>query len=391
MILKGHLVVELASVLAGPAVGMWLAELGARVIKVEFHLKGGDITRAWKLPSEDLSEDRSAYFSAVNWGKESIGLDLRSQEGKEVVYRLVEKADIVLASYKPGDGKKLGMDAETLMMLNPKLIYASLTAYGPHDPRAGFDAVIQAETGFTFMNGSSESGPVKMPVALMDVLAAHHLKEGVLLALLERVHTGKGRHVSTSLYQAGIASLANQATNWLVAGHIPKPTGSDHPNIVPYGTIFYCLENEGIVLAVGNDWQFKRLCEVLGHSEWVSDDRFQKAASRVRFRDEIKLLLQGVIGKWNRDKLLTELNLQKVPAGAVKNMKEVFGEDGARKMLFEKVGWKGVRSLALQGIGEPLPLSKPPHLGNAGKSILKEVIGYDEVQIMQLKKDGILC
>ncbi len=390
MILEGHLVVELASVLAGPAVGMWLAELGARVIKVEYHLKGGDVTRSWKLPTEDPSEDRSAYFSSVNWGKESIGLDLRSQEGKEIVYRLVEKADIVLASYKPGDAEKLGMDAETLMALNPRLIYADLTAYGADDPRVGFDAIIQAETGFTYMNGSAESGPVKMPVALMDLLAAHQLKEGVLLGLLARGRTGKGRHVSTSLQQAGIASLANQATNWLVAGHIPEPMGSDHPNIVPYGTIFYCLEGQGLVLAVGDDRQFARLCDVLGVPEWGGDPRFQKAVSRVRHREELKLLLQEVIEKWERDELLKELNLQHVPAGAVRNMEEVFVEKGAGKMLMEQNGWKGVRSMALQGVGDNIALSEPPHLGHASELILKEMIGYSEDQIRQWREKDII-
>lgn len=391
MILEGHLVVELASVLAGPAVGMWLAELGARVIKVEYHHKGGDVTRSWKLGYETPSEDRSAYFSSVNWGKESIGLDLRSEAGKEIVYGLIAQADIVLASYKPGDAEKLGMDAATLLKKNPRLIYADLSAYGGDDPRVGFDAIIQAESGFTYMNGSPESGPTKMPVALMDLLAAHQLKEGVLLALLERGRTGKGRHVSTSLYEAGLASLANQATNWLVAGHIPQPMGSDHPNIVPYGTIFYCLGQQGLVLAVGDDRQFARLCEVLGLGDWGKDSRFQKAFDRVRNREAVKEGLQAAIGEWDRSALLAELALHKVPAGAVWNMEEVLSQPQAERMLLKAPGWTGLRTMALHGIGEKAELSEPPHLGDCGTKLLKEFMHYSDEIIEELKQSKTLA
>ena len=282
--LKDLLVVELASVLAGPSVGMFLAELGADVIKVEHFAAGGDVTRTWKLASEAADDDRPAYFCAVNWGKRSVGVDLRHAEGRAIVHDLARKADIVVASYKPGDAAKWEVDAATLMALNPKLIYADLTAYGDDDPRVGFDAIIQAEAGFTYMNGQPESGPTKMPVALMDLLAAHQLKEGILLALLTRARTGTGTHVSTNLLAAGLASLANQAANWLVAGHVPQRMGSEHPNIVPYGTIYPTADGRAIVLAIGNDAQFAQLCAALGLPELAADPDFAHNAARVRNR-----------------------------------------------------------------------------------------------------------
>lgn len=391
MLLENLVVVELASVLAGPSVGMWLAELGARVIKVEHHAKGGDVTRSWRLASESGDDDRSAYFSSVNWGKESIGVDLRHPAGKQVVYDLIAKADIVIASYKPGDAAKLGMDAATLLQRHPKLIYADLSAYGGDDERVGFDAIIQAEAGFTYMNGSLQGEPVKMPVALMDLMAAHQLKEGILLALLAREWTGLGRHVHTSLLGAGIASLANQATNWLVAGHIPQRMGSDHPNIVPYGTIFYTQAAKGIVLAVGNDRQFVGLSEVLGHPEWSQDARFATALARVKHRAELKSLLSDAVAGWERDALLTGLREHKVPVGAVLDMESALDQPTAQRMLLEGGGLRGLKSIALEGIPQRKNLLPPPKMGVHGSQLLAELANYKEEEISALKKRGTIA
>jgi crotonobetainyl-CoA:carnitine CoA-transferase CaiB-like acyl-CoA transferase len=176
--LEGLKVLELASVLAGPGVGQFFAELGAEVIKVENVRTGGDVTRSWKLASENEGEDRSAYFCSVNWGKKSLAIDLTSDYGKEVVKQLAVKADIIIASYKPGDAEKLGVAYSQLKKINPKLIYGQITGYGSDNPNVGYDAVIQAESGFMDMNGEVGGDPLKMPVALIDVLAGHQLKEG---------------------------------------------------------------------------------------------------------------------------------------------------------------------------------------------------------------------
>ncbi|MDX5435772.1 MAG: CoA transferase, partial [Pontibacter sp.] len=209
-IFKDMLVLELASVLAGPSVGQFFAELGAQVLKVENAATHGDVTRSWKLGSEPADTDTPAYFCAANWGKSSLALNLAEPEQLQQLYTYVKRADVVIASYKPGDAEKLKVDYKTLQDLNPRLIYGHITGYGTHDSRAGYDAVVQAESGFMYLNGEPEGPPVKMPVALMDVLTAHQLKEGLLVALLHRERTGLGQLVQVSLLQAAVSALANQ-------------------------------------------------------------------------------------------------------------------------------------------------------------------------------------
>ena len=387
-ILKDLLVVELASVLAGPSVGQWLAELGATVIKVENHKRGGDVTRSWKLPTEAAEEDRSSYFTAVNWGKLSIGLDLSCAEGKALLHRLVTQADIVLASYKPGDATKLQTDAETLRALNPRLIYADITAYGHDDPRPGYDAIIQAEAGFTFMNGTPDGPPVKLPLAFMDVLAAHHLREAILLALLKRHQTGRGEHVSTSLITAGLSSLANQATNYLVAGHIPQRIGSEHPNIVPYGTTYPCKDGRLVVLAVGNDVQFERLCGVLGMDELAVDERFRHNAGRVKRRKELHALLGEGIARVERDDLLAELAKLKVPAGAVNDMSDALSLPQAAPLKLQGPELAGLRTAAISGIAMQAGLSEPPHLCQHSSEVLARFLKMESGAIAELRENG---
>jgi len=325
-------VIELASVLAGPAVGMFLAELGAKVIKIE-NPDGGDVTRQWKLPTEDAQSEVSAYFSSVNFGKQYQSIDLKTTAGKKAVLDLIANADIVLTNFKAGDGVKLGLDFGTLKALNPKLIYASITGFGPNDSRTAFDVVLQAEAGLMYMNGTPESGPVKWPVAVIDLMAAHQLKEGILLALLQRERTGLGAKVSLSLYAAAIASLANQATNWLMAGHIPQRLGSLHPNIAPYGETLTCTDGGQIVMAVGNAAQFENLCSVLRLSILPTDEKYSTNSKRVTNRESLLNQLQLAASTWQRDELLAALLEAQVPAGAIRNMQEVFAQPNAQKLI----------------------------------------------------------
>ena len=256
-------VVELASVLAGPAVGMFFAELGAEVIKIENKTTGGDVTRSWKLPSEDPAAPASAYYASVNWGKTVWMCDLQHAEDRDRVLQAIDQADVVISNFRPDAAQKLGMSYPQLSARNPRLLFGQITGFGDDDPLPAFDVVLQAEAGFLYMSGHPGGAPAKMPVALIDLLAAHQLKEGLLLALLERSQTGKGSKVSVSLYHAALASLANQATNWLIAGKIPQRMGTLHPNIAPYGELFACKDGGQIVLAVGNDRQFQQLCKTL--------------------------------------------------------------------------------------------------------------------------------
>lgn len=356
---KGFRLIELANVLAGPSVGQFFAELGAEVIKVENPKTHGDVTRKWKLPSEGKSSV-SAYFSSVNWGKTSILIDVKQAEDKARLYELIKDCDIVIASFKPGDAQKLGLDFDSLKAINPKLIYGSITGYGDHDPRVGYDAIIQAEAGFMYMNGDPEGKATKMPVALVDVLAAHQLKEGILLALIHRMKTGEGSKVSVSLLDAAISSLVNQATNWLNAGHISQRMGSEHPNIAPYGTIFTTKDQKELILAVGTDKQFQLLCQILAIPE---DEKFLTNPLRVKNKEKLIPQIQQAISTWKLQDLLDQLYKLKIPAGSVNAMDAVFKLANAQQILLKSSDLQGVR----QFIGEidsisRTELSPPPHL-----------------------------
>ncbi len=389
------LVIEAANVLAGPAVGMFFAELGATVIKVENLRTGGDTTRRWKLPSEEQDSDLSAYFSSVNWGKKSIGIDFSRPEGYDVLLDLVRRADVFLQSFKPGDAEKFSLDYPSLREVNGRLIYADITAFGAHDTRPGFDAVLQAETGFTGMNGSEESGPVKMPVALIDLLLAHQLKEALLIALIERMRSGKGSYNTVSLFHSGVTSLANQAANFLVAGSVPGRAGSDHPNIAPYGTIYRTTNGDPVVLAAGTDSQFLSLCEVLGMPETARDERFRTNQQRVVHRDALNRLLEGRIGQLEREPLLTELQARHVPAGAVRSLDEVLTRESIQSLLLhgkrtDGTEIDGLRTIAFESeaVSPPERLDAPPDFNHDSQHVLSKVLGYTEGRINGLKQAG---
>ncbi len=367
--LEGLVVLELANVLAGPLVGQFCAELGARVIKAE--PPGlGDPTRGWYLGSEARDSDVTAYFSSANWGKESIALDLAAEDDRRVVQRLAKVADVVIVGYKPGDEVKFGLDYASLAAINPGLIYLQVTAYGTEDPRPGFDAIIQAEAGFTHMNGEPDGGPVKMPVALMDLLAAHQLKEGLLLALLKRARSGEGSYLATSLLGAATASLANQASNYLVAGVVPGRMGSEHPNIVPYGNIFSTRDGREFVVAVGTERQFRAFMAALGLAGLAEDSRFASNAERVRHRDTLNELLAERLSRLDAAAVDEAMRERKVPFGFVNDMAAVFREPAAAAQRFE--GGRGVRSVALSGdIEGATSLAEPPHLDADRRAILR--------------------
>lgn len=388
---------ELASVLAGPSVGMFFAELGASVYKIENVTTQGDVTRNWKLPKEDADTDISGYFSCVNWGKQSFAVDLCQQQGLEIIYELAARCDIVLVSYKPGDAEKLKVDYPTLRQFNEKIIYSHITGYGLHNPRAGFDAIIQAEAGFTYMNGEPDGPPTKMPVALMDILAAHHLKEAILLALYYREKTGKGQYIEASLFKAGVSSLANQATNWLVGQAIPQRMGSDHPNIVPYGTIFKTSDHKEIVMAAGTDKQYQQLITALGRPDLATQCKFEKNHGRVIHKEEINTIIQELIGQYTRDEILELLQQKRIPAGGVFNMQEVFEVPEAQPMVLKgqyETGKeiKGVRSIAFTTTDRMSveDLSPPPHYGQHTRTILAQELGYSKETIQELINKGVV-
>jgi len=370
---KDFKVLELASVLAGPSVGQFFAELGASVIKVESLAGGGDVTRSWKLAGEQ-TDDRSAYFTSVNWGKKSVAVDLSTPAGRLAVHKLASRCDLVIASYKPGDAEKLGVDYVSLAALNPALIYAQITGYGSANPRVGYDAVLQAETGYMFMNGEPGQASLKMPVALIDVLAAHHLKEGILLALLQRTRTGRGRLVEVSLVQAAVASLVNQATNWLVAQRLPQKQGSSHPNIAPYGDVFKTEDGQEVILAIGSDRQFSDLCAILDIAGLALEERFRTNRMRVENRLELNSVLQSRMGQYAAGALMSRLHDAKIPAGVIQSMDKVFAMPEAQTLLIEGGGLRGVRSFVAKGVAGEHTLLPPPHFGEHTEEVLRDLM-----------------
>jgi crotonobetainyl-CoA:carnitine CoA-transferase CaiB-like acyl-CoA transferase len=367
-------VLELASVLAGPSVGQFFAELGAEVIKVENPHTGGDVTRSWRSAGEN-TDDRSAYFSSCNWGKKSVTLDLSASTDREKVMRLIAKTDIIIASFKPGDAEKLGVGYDQLKGVHPSVIYGMITGYGPDDDRVGYDAVIQAESGFMDLNGEKDGPPLKMPVALIDVLAAHQLKEGLLLALMKKERTGVGSLVEVSLMATALASLANQATNWTVGGSVPSRQGSAHPNIAPYGDTFFTADGKRLLLAVGNDRQFESLLAAVGIDRSDEDVAVLKTnPDRVRNRGTLKELLSKAISACQSQELVAELHRLKVPAGLIRNVQEALADPLARPLQLDSGGLTGFRGFVVNGVSREKTLSAPPHLGEHTREVLSRLL-----------------
>jgi crotonobetainyl-CoA:carnitine CoA-transferase CaiB-like acyl-CoA transferase len=335
-IFTGLKILDLSTVLAGPSVATFFAELGADVTKVENPKTSGDVTRSWKLQNETAGSDISAYFASVNFGKKYVWMDISKQENRSNIENMIRASDILICNFKKGDDIKFSLSNEEVFKINPTIIYAKIKGFEYSDERVAYDVVLQAETGFMVMNGTEESGPVKMPVAMMDVMAAHQLKEGILCALIQKQKDNKGSIVECSLEQAGLSALVNQASNYLMAGHVAKRIGSLHPNIAPYGEIFYCKDDKTIVLAVGSEKQFHTLVEILGASHLTTTESYKNNQFRVQNRKALTEELKPLFKKKTRNEWIAEFNAQNVPVGAIKSMDEVMNSEAAKSMILEE-------------------------------------------------------
>lgn len=366
--LKELVVLELASVLAGPAVGQFFAELGATVIKVENPHNGGDVTRSWKLPSE--KRENPAYFSAVNAGKRSIGLDYNSEDDLAIVHRLLEKADIVLLNLRKGQAEKWGLSCDQLLESYPNLLIGQIMGYSVDDNRPAYDAVIQAESGFMYLNGEKDGDPLKMPVALIDLLAGHELKQGLLVKLLQQ--NPNDRLVQVSLFQSAISSLANQASNWLNAGFDPQPMGTEHPNIMPYGTIVEFADGNQILLAVSNQKQFSALCNFLKWRE--GSTRFPSNEERVKRREELRTELNHRFNQLNFTASIDKMHELEIPFGRIKAVSEALEDPLAQKLIMESTTHRMLKTVSWHETEE---LSAPPLLDQDRNWVL-DFIGAEE-------------
>ena len=325
-------VIDISTVLAGPSVGMFFAELGSDVIKIE-HPTHKDITRSWKGVGEERDSSISSYFSSVNYLKKYITLDLVRQEDLVIFLDLIKDADILLSNFKSTDYAKFGIESNVLKSINPRLIHGRVSGFGSDSDRVAYDLILQAESGFMSINGLSGTGPIKMPVALIDVLTAHQLKEGILLALLEREKTGVGSDVHASLYKTAVCSLVNQASSYLMTRKIPQRIGSLHPSIAPYGEIFDTKDGELVTFAIGSDIQFEKLLKKLELDLYIGDVRFFSNQQRVLHRIELAEILKPAIELFTVKELLNWSLKNHIPCGHIKNIGEVFQNEVAQSLV----------------------------------------------------------
>lgn len=320
-------VLELASVLAGPSVGRFFAELGAQVTKVENAITKGDVTRNWVGPGEIKNTSVSSYYTSANYGKHSILLNYSDPVDFEQLIKLIKESDIIIVNFKYGDAAKFGLDFDSIKKINSDIVYGEITGFGPEDNRTAFDMILQAESGLLSINGR-ENDFVKLPVAFIDLFAGHQLKEGLLVALLKEQ---KGVKVTVSLFDSAVSSLANQAGNYLNNHVTPKPMGILHPNIAPYGEQLLFNDGKSIVLAIGSDKQFQKLCDVLDCTDIIP--AYKNNQIRVSRRDLLKEALQQKAVNYSSTEFLEQCSLRKVPVAQIKTVAEVFDTEMAQKLV----------------------------------------------------------
>jgi crotonobetainyl-CoA:carnitine CoA-transferase CaiB-like acyl-CoA transferase len=372
--LAGIKVVELARILAGPWAGQLLADLGAEVIKVE-RPGPGDDTRGWGPPF--VARDGSAaYFHGTNRGKRSVTIDLESPEGQAQVRALVADADVVIENFKVGGLSKYGLDYASLSALNPRLIYCSITGFGQNGPyaaRAGYDFMIQGMGGIMDLTGDPAGEPQKIGVAFADIFTGVYASTAILAALRGRDATGRGAHIDMALLDVQVAVLANQAMNYLVSGESPTRLGNAHPNIAPYQT--FAVADGHIIIAVGNDGQYRKLCALLGLPGLGEDPRFLTNSDRVLNREALTAALAPAIRLRKRDELLNALAAAHVPAGPINKVSDVFADPQviARGMRLELGGVPSVASPIVIDGKRQVAERVSPALGADNEAILRQL------------------
>ena len=382
--LHGLRVLELSRILAGPWIGQTLADLGADVVKVE--APAGDDTRRWGPPfveAEAGGQLDAAYFHACNRGKRSVVLDFTTPAGQEAVRRLAARSDVLIENFKLGGLKKYGLDYESLARLNPGLVYCSITGFGqdgPYAARPGYDYIVQGMGGIMDLTGDPDGEPQKIGVAFADIFTGLYGVIAIQAALAERDRTGEGQHVDMALLDCMTGVLANQALNYLVSGNSPRRMGNAHPNIAPYQV--FPTGDGHLIIAVGNDGQFQRLCEALGLADLSCDPRFATNALRVANRPELAARIGDRTRQFERDRLLGLLEAAGVPAGPINTVADVFADPQVlhRRMRVDRPH-AGARGGTTPGVRTPIRVSGNdavaergvPRLGEHTDEVLREI------------------
>ena len=394
-------VLDLSRILAGPWCTQNLADLGAEVIKVE-RPGYGDDTRAWGPPWINMEEKISSYFAAANRGKKSLTLNISSPQGKKIIEELVKISDVVIENYKLGDLKRYGLDYESLKVINPKLVYCSITGYGQDGPNAhkpGYDFVFQAIGGMMSITGEADAepggGPQKLGVAVADVITGMYSTIAILAALNSRDQTGLGQYIDMALLDGIIALGGNQITGFFADGKVPFRYGNAHASLVPYQV--FAVKDGEIVIAVGNDTQWQRFCEAINRPDLAKDPKWEKVTGRITGRSELipqlaKTMLEKGMNEW-----INVLEEYDVPCGPINNYQQVFADPHVIHRGI-KVDTPYEDGSIISTIASPLRLQStppqynrpPPKLGDSNFEILNQLLGYSVESIEQLKKEKIV-
>ena len=399
--LEGIKVIDLSRILAGPWASQMLADFGAQVIKIERPNKGDD-TRYWGPPfikeKTSTQPPQAAYFHSTNRNKQSIAIDIQHKTGQQIIKDLVKNADVFIENFKVGALAKYGLDYPKLKLLNPNLIYCSITGFGqtgPSSERAGYDAMIQGEGGLMSITGVANGEPMKAGVALTDIMTGLYCSNAILAALMARNHIDKGQYIDIALLDVQVSTLANQGLNYLATGNNPKRQGNAHPNIVPYQTF---NTSDGIImLAIGNDTQFRKFCQLVERPELADNPNFQANEQRVINRESLiehlsKILLSQPTVWW-----INQLETLGIPCGPINTLQEVFNHSQIKhRNLVRKI--PDNCSKQIYTIASPINLSETPlqyrsaspDLSEHCEKILSSELGYDSKKIQHLRENGIV-
>jgi formyl-CoA transferase/CoA:oxalate CoA-transferase len=392
--LDGITILDLTRVLSGPYCTMLLADMGARVIKIE-QPNGGDDTRGWGPP---FVHGESTYFLSINRNKESVTLDFKKPEGRAILDKLVARADVVVENFRPGVLKKLGLDYESLAGAHPRLIHCSISGFGQNGPRSqepGYDAVIQAEGGLMSITGAADGPPYRVGVAVADIVSGIFAAHGIALALFARERTGRGQRVDIGMLDSIVAVLTYQAGIYFATGDAPGRLGNRHPNIVPYES--FTASDADLVVAVGNDGLFRRFCSAIGVEALAADPRFTTNAGRVSHYEALRPAIASQLATQPRDHWMERLSAAGVPCGAVRDLDQVFTDPQllARQMI---ATLEHQTAGTIRTTGIPIKLSEtsgtvrsaPPALGQHTDAVLTSDLGVGAAEIAALRAGGVI-
>ena len=399
--LKGIKVVDLSRILAGPWASQMLADMGAEVIKVERPKKGDD-TRHWGppfiKPAENEQPAQAAYFHSANRNKQSIAIDITKPDGQQVIKDMIANADVLLENYKVGGLEKYGLSYQQVKAINPRLVYCSITGFGQNGPfahKAGYDAMIQGEGGLMSLTGQTDGEPMKVGVAVVDVMTGLYSANAILAALMARTHTEQGQHIDIALLDVQVATLANQAMNYLATDENPTRLGNGHPNIVPYQT--FATNDGSLILAIGNDQQFNKFCQAANCPELASNILFQTNQARVENRTQLIPILASIIANNNTHYWVNTLEAIAVPCGPVNTLEQVFHHPQIqhRKMVKQVPDKNGK---LIKTVASPINLSDTPlqykhaapNIGEHSRQVLSQFLQYDEDKIKHLLDNVIV-